>query len=205
MLPSPETSVSSEAAERTRSKANPERSGPSGPLQGQKSLFRVPMYRASGVGQSNRERSTERVYHARRPHRKSRSGCLTCKRRRVKCDETQPHCLRCKKHGVTCAYTGPECSTNEKGVVSVFIQKNPELVSPSSSQYSMYLREVAEKMDELLQLGSKKGHLSDAVRALHHFHYATTPTIANQRTQILLRNQIMQLAFNVSRPASEQG
>ncbi|KAH2004328.1 hypothetical protein KXV80_004227 [Aspergillus fumigatus] len=196
MLPSPETSVSSEAAERTRSKANPERSGPSGPLQGQKSLFRVPMYRASGVGQSNRERSTERVYHARRPHRKSRSGCLTCKRRRVKCDETQPHCLRCKKHGVTCAYTGPECSTNEKGVVSVFIQKNPELVSPSSSQYSMYLREVAEKMDELLQLGSKKGHLSDAVRALHHFHYATTPTIANQRTQILLRNQIMQLAFN---------
>lgn len=52
----------------------------------------------------------------------------------------------------------------------------------------MYLREVAEKMDELLQLGSKKGHLSDAVRALHHFHYATTPTIANQRTQILLRN-----------------
>lgn len=86
MLPSPETSVSSEAAERTRSKANPERSGPSGPLQGQKSLFRVPMYRESGVGQSNRERSTERVYHARRPHRKSRSGCLTCKRRRVKVD-----------------------------------------------------------------------------------------------------------------------
>lgn len=25
-----------------------------------------------------------RVYHARRPHKKSRKGCLTCKRRRVK-------------------------------------------------------------------------------------------------------------------------
>jgi hypothetical protein len=84
MLPSPETSASPEAADRTQSKANPQRSGPSGPLQGQKSLFRVPMYRSSGTGQSNRERSTERVYHARRPHRKSRSGCLTCKRRRVK-------------------------------------------------------------------------------------------------------------------------
>jgi hypothetical protein len=69
----------------------------------------------------------------------------------------------------------------------------------------MYLREVAEKIDELLQLGSKKRHLSDAVRALHHFHHATTPTIAIQRTQILLRTQLTQLAFNVSQPASELG
>ncbi|GIK06886.1 hypothetical protein Aspvir_002539 [Aspergillus viridinutans] len=196
MLPSPETSASPEAADRTQSKTNPRRSGPSGPLQGQKSLFRVPMYRSSGTRPSNSERSTEGVYHARRPHRKSRSGCLPCKRRRVKCDETQPHCLRCQKHGVTCVYAGPECPTNEKGVVSVFIEKKPELVSPSSSQYSMYLLEVAEKIDELLQLGSKKRHLSDAVRALHHFHHATTPTIATQRVQILLRNQLMQLAFN---------
>jgi hypothetical protein len=67
----------------------------------------------------------------------------------------------------------------------------------------MYLLEVADKIDELLLLGSKKRHLPDAIRALHHFHHATTPTIANQRTQILLRNQLMQLAFNVSCPASE--
>ncbi|RHZ70911.1 hypothetical protein CDV55_107449 [Aspergillus turcosus] len=161
-----------------------------GPLQGQKSLFRVPMYRSSG------ESSTERVYHPRRPHRKSRSGCLTCKRRRVKCDETQPHCLRCQKHGVTCVYAGPECSTTERGLISLIIEKKPELVSPSSREYSMYLLEVAEKIDELLQLGSKKRHLPDAVCALHHFHNATTPTIANDRTQLLLRNQLIPLAFN---------
>jgi len=33
---------------------------------------------------------------------KSRSGCEPCKRRHVKCDETQPICLRCQKSDITC-------------------------------------------------------------------------------------------------------
>lgn len=33
---------------------------------------------------------------------KVRSGCITCKVRRVKCDETRPGCLRCKKFGREC-------------------------------------------------------------------------------------------------------
>ncbi|KUJ06773.1 uncharacterized protein LY89DRAFT_726192 [Mollisia scopiformis] len=33
---------------------------------------------------------------------KTRSGCRTCKLRRVKCDETRPFCLRCTKSGWDC-------------------------------------------------------------------------------------------------------
>ncbi|KAG4433935.1 hypothetical protein IFR05_010580 [Cadophora sp. M221] len=33
---------------------------------------------------------------------KVRTGCLTCKVRRVKCDEAKPHCNRCIKAGLTC-------------------------------------------------------------------------------------------------------
>jgi Fungal Zn(2)-Cys(6) binuclear cluster domain len=33
---------------------------------------------------------------------KTRSGCKTCKRRRVKCDERHPTCLRCEKLELTC-------------------------------------------------------------------------------------------------------
>ncbi|CZR55417.1 uncharacterized protein PAC_05304 [Phialocephala subalpina] len=33
---------------------------------------------------------------------KTRSGCVTCKRRRVKCDETKPRCNRCKRFGTEC-------------------------------------------------------------------------------------------------------
>lgn len=36
-----------------------------------------------------------------RPHRKSRTGCKTCKRRKVKCDEGKP-CGNCNSFGVTC-------------------------------------------------------------------------------------------------------
>lgn len=35
-------------------------------------------------------------------HPKVRSGCLTCKQRRVKCDERMPFCFRCEKFGVQC-------------------------------------------------------------------------------------------------------
>jgi hypothetical protein len=41
----------------------------------------------------------------RRPRKttpKTRTGCVTCKIRRVKCDEGKPHCLRCIKFGISC-------------------------------------------------------------------------------------------------------
>ena len=34
--------------------------------------------------------------------RRARTGCLTCKARRVKCDETRPFCQRCTKAGRAC-------------------------------------------------------------------------------------------------------
>ena len=41
----------------------------------------------------------------RRAHRKSRSGCQTCKQRHVRCDETVPRCLKCIKGNRLCEYT----------------------------------------------------------------------------------------------------
>ncbi|CAH0042305.1 unnamed protein product [Clonostachys rhizophaga] len=40
----------------------------------------------------------------RRGHTKSRRGCLTCKRRRVKCPEDQPACSSCVRLGLICEY-----------------------------------------------------------------------------------------------------
>lgn len=33
---------------------------------------------------------------------KSRNGCITCKKKRLKCDETKPSCAQCQKRGVEC-------------------------------------------------------------------------------------------------------
>ncbi|CAM1511943.1 Fc.00g094560.m01.CDS01 [Cosmosporella sp. VM-42] len=39
----------------------------------------------------------------RKGNQKVKTGCITCKVRKVKCDETWPQCMRCKKTGRTCA------------------------------------------------------------------------------------------------------
>lgn len=38
---------------------------------------------------------------------KSRTGCLTCKKRRIKCDEARPACSRCTASGRECEYVQP--------------------------------------------------------------------------------------------------
>ncbi|RKK24149.1 hypothetical protein BFJ67_g16768 [Fusarium oxysporum f. sp. cepae] len=40
----------------------------------------------------------------RRSNTKSRSGCSTCKRRHIRCDEEHPQCRNCTKHKVKCSY-----------------------------------------------------------------------------------------------------
>ncbi|KAK6858738.1 hypothetical protein PG995_005302 [Apiospora arundinis] len=44
---------------------------------------------------------------SRRSHPKSRTGCKTCKLRKVKCDEKKPKCGNCIKHNADCDFAGP--------------------------------------------------------------------------------------------------
>lgn len=53
-------------------------------MQGQKSVFRVPNYRSQTLTHGSTDDPSDRVYHSRRSHRKSRAGCTNCKQRRVK-------------------------------------------------------------------------------------------------------------------------
>ncbi|CAI7566423.1 unnamed protein product [Penicillium pancosmium] len=42
-----------------------------------------------------------------RPHTKSRRGCLNCKKRKVKCQETKPACTNCLSRDMKCTYPSP--------------------------------------------------------------------------------------------------
>ncbi|KAK1991509.1 hypothetical protein LX36DRAFT_619121 [Colletotrichum falcatum] len=46
---------------------------------------------------------------SKKPHRKSKLGCQTCKKRKIKCDELKPACQNCVRHLVYCDFlqTGP--------------------------------------------------------------------------------------------------
>ncbi|KAJ5666895.1 hypothetical protein N7462_011304 [Penicillium macrosclerotiorum] len=44
-------------------------------------------------------------------HKRTRSGCFTCRARRIKCDETRPVCERCRKGSRDCVYPSPTASS----------------------------------------------------------------------------------------------
>ena len=48
--------------------------------------------------------SSDKPYHSKRPHRKSRAGCKNCKVRKVKCDEVRPRCRACRLRREDCVY-----------------------------------------------------------------------------------------------------
>ncbi|KAH6678937.1 hypothetical protein F5X68DRAFT_263908 [Plectosphaerella plurivora] len=50
------------------------------------------------------ESTTHRPFHTKRPHKKSRAGCLNCKKRKVKCNEARPVCNNCTLRNVDCVY-----------------------------------------------------------------------------------------------------
>ncbi|EME44554.1 hypothetical protein DOTSEDRAFT_172825 [Dothistroma septosporum NZE10] len=52
----------------------------------------------------NGSQSISEAYLARKTHRKSRLGCVECKKRRVKCDEAKPACTNCRRRSTPCDY-----------------------------------------------------------------------------------------------------
>ncbi|KAK5212403.1 DNA-binding transcriptional regulator ume6 [Exophiala xenobiotica] len=47
-------------------------------------------------------------------HRRSRSGCFTCRLRRKKCDEAKPKCKACRHLGLDCEYKRPHWWSNNE-------------------------------------------------------------------------------------------
>ncbi|KAL1968593.1 hypothetical protein VTN77DRAFT_1803 [Rasamsonia byssochlamydoides] len=47
-------------------------------------------------------------------HKRTRSGCFTCRSRRVKCDEARPVCERCRKGKRDCVYPSPSAKSGSR-------------------------------------------------------------------------------------------
>ncbi|KAL6710904.1 hypothetical protein ACN47E_006779 [Coniothyrium glycines] len=68
---------------------------------------------AMGTGQSANARARRRPVPGEQvKHRRTRSGCFTCRQRRVKCDENHPICERCRKGQRECVY--PDTQSSQK-------------------------------------------------------------------------------------------
>ncbi|KAK9463201.1 uncharacterized protein V1516DRAFT_682769 [Lipomyces oligophaga] len=56
---------------------------------------------------------------SRRAHRKSKTGCMRCKSRHIKCDEHRPKCINCTTAGFECKFLhSAQLSINEEAIIS---------------------------------------------------------------------------------------
>ncbi|KAF2734105.1 hypothetical protein EJ04DRAFT_494088 [Polyplosphaeria fusca] len=67
---------------------------------------------------------------SKRPHTKSRGGCTTCKRKKVKCDEALPKCSYCTLRKLDCTY-----GARERTTASPTPSRSPDLSAASSSDW----------------------------------------------------------------------
>lgn len=88
---------------------------------------------------------------------KVRTGCVTCKIRRVKCDETKPACLKCVKSGRKCDGYVPSKTWVFEVRTRDDTSNSPSLISSPSADYS-------DPMES---------------RALQYFRERTVPVLSN--------------------------
>lgn len=94
----------------------------------------------------------------RRFHKKSRKGCATCKRRRVKCDERQPRCGNCERMRLDCVYLNAEQKSPESDTSKTSIKLESEVcaqISPpdvqSHHQYNNPVHDLQHQQNQQQQ------------------------------------------------------
>ncbi|KAI6522832.1 hypothetical protein MCOR08_006067 [Pyricularia oryzae] len=104
-------------------------------------------------------KSNTAVPSGRKGSAKVRSGCITCKARKVKCDEGKPSCLRCLKSGRSCdGYLDPSVMASRRRSIK---NRLADTGGPSSP------------LSTLLD-----GAMPEEKRSFHFFQYVTAPNLA---------------------------
>ncbi|EJT77731.1 hypothetical protein GGTG_02836 [Gaeumannomyces tritici R3-111a-1] len=88
------------------------------------------MFNSQAKASRSRRKSTPGLDHVK--HRRTRSGCYTCRSRRVKCDETHPICERCRKGKRDCIYP-PDAQGVKAGATTPKDTDADQPTSPTSS------------------------------------------------------------------------
>ncbi|ORX97950.1 hypothetical protein BCR34DRAFT_158633 [Clohesyomyces aquaticus] len=75
---------------------------------------------------------SSKVYR-KRPHRKVKSGCTTCKRRKIKCDEEKPQCSNCARYNSECVYPSVPSDCVRDPALAANSNRSPPFKTPDSS------------------------------------------------------------------------
>ncbi|KAK0487512.1 hypothetical protein IW261DRAFT_1448227 [Armillaria novae-zelandiae] len=119
-----------------------------------------------------------------RPHHKTRSGCKTCKRRKVKCDEELPECKNCATRGIECVWINIPQRANS--VVSGISSADAASTRSHESPPSTISRRTGTSSFDLLTL-----------ELMHHYSTDTSHSLSSDHASISLwRTVIPKIAFD---------
>ncbi|KAN0121797.1 hypothetical protein V8E51_000123 [Hyaloscypha variabilis] len=121
----------------------------------------------------------------RRDHRKLRTGCKQCRRRRVKCDEAKPSCAACIRNKLQCSF---EFLTPSLPKLRQREPKENVLPYPWN-----VLRSSSPSQDIGLHHTSLDLH---SMELLHHFTTVTYLTFSDQRRYFLWKTEIPRMAIS---------
>ncbi|KAF1957807.1 hypothetical protein CC80DRAFT_442739 [Byssothecium circinans] len=135
---------------------------------------------------------------SKRPHRKSRGGCFTCKKKKVKCDEASPVCGYCALRKIDCVYP-QESSSSSKASVS---PSNAYPAQPYESQV-YEAQDVGSRTSSLVPaIHTSSGQLTGTdIKLLDHFKTAVWRTISTRRdysTEYLNRDWVPSKAIKTN-------
>ncbi|KAF2802871.1 uncharacterized protein BDZ99DRAFT_176557 [Mytilinidion resinicola] len=141
---------------------------------------------------------------SRRPHHKTRRGCTSCKKRRIKCDEHTPECHNCTKKNLTCSLltlvpssrllssSSPTPVTPSEAVARrIFVfHRTPESPTPTISTLSSLTASFEHCFSDSPAFFQSKGK-----ELIHHFLTKTSTTLATHSpTQQVWQVAIPQIA-----------
>ncbi|RAH75755.1 putative Zn(II)2Cys6 transcription factor [Aspergillus japonicus CBS 114.51] len=111
---------------------------------------------------------------SRRFHKKSRTGCTSCRSRRIKCDEMRPNCANCQRADLSCHYV-LRMQESTSSARRVNIEQN---ISPASPQAQAAPDRKGGEFD-LLDL-----------RLMHHFTLVISASLFEDRQQSLWQEEV---------------
>jgi len=115
-----------------------------------------------------------------------RTGCATCRKRRVKCDEAKPTCARCKAANFICTGYEPQ----RHAVNSCLVPLAPSAIGPVTSP--------PEEITSFPELSwSQTSFRRDQLPLYHHFVTTTVNRLFRNDHITFWRDDVAQMSFSL--------
>ncbi|RFN45598.1 hypothetical protein FIE12Z_10152 [Fusarium flagelliforme] len=106
----------------------------------------------------------------RRPHTRSKTGCLTCRKRRVRCDGGKPTCARCRNAGRDCEFADPELPLRDRKGIFLPGEQAPWVIESDTPVTLVTKSPFAKSVEPFDCLGLDMSLRSREL--LHYFHHS---------------------------------